>query len=355
MVESLYSDFDADLTIRPANSKTFYEKELNLETIAKSQGVITLSKAIEETVVLKHEEKWVNANIIGVDSTFIQIAKLDDHMVDGFPVLENNFKPTGIIGASLLDKLEGYLPPKGGVESILVYGPKRKIKMRLGKSPFNLERLDVIGRMNYNREVNAEFLVVPNNFAKEVLDYNEDEYSALYIDVDNTYDKFEVKDQLQKLVGANFIVKTNDEKNELIFKTSKTERMFVLVTLVFIFILASFNLVSSITMLFVEKKDDLDTLRSMGGNKRFMFNIFFFEGLLISAKGIIIGLVLGYAVCFSQIQFALLQMPNSGGEAFPVVVKLMDLFIILTLVVGLSAIASYFPVKMLIKRNLKVD
>lgn len=355
MVESLYSDFDSDITIRPANSKTFFENELNYKSLTSTEGVITFSKAIEETVVLKHEEKWVNANLIGVDSTFIEISKLENHLVDGFPVLENNLKPTGIIGASLLDKLEGYLPPSGGVESILVYGPKRKIKMRLGKSPFNLERLDIIGRMNYNREVNGEFIVVPNGFAKEVLDYNSDEYSAVYIDVNNSINKFRVRDQLQELVGENFIVKTNDEKNALIFKTSKTERMFVLVTLVFIFILASFNLVSSITMLFVEKKDDLETLRSMGGNRRFIFNIFFLEGLLISAKGIIIGLLLGYGICFSQIYFELLLMPNSGGEAFPVVLKTMDLFIILLLVVGLSAIASYFPVKMLIKRNLKVD
>jgi len=125
--------------------------------------------------------------------------------------------------------------------------------------------------------------------------------------------------------------------------------------LVFIFILASFNLVASITMLFVEKKNDIETLRSMGANRTDLFKIFFFEGLLISFKGIIIGLVLGYAVCAVQLQFSLLQMPNSNGQAFPIVLTITDGVLIVFLVSLLSTLASYFPVRMLINRNLKKD
>src|SRR5690606_5810341 len=97
------------------------------------------------------------------------------------------------------------------------------------------------------------------------------------------------KQAIQKKVGNDFVVKTNYEKNELIYKTSKSEKIIVLIILLFIFILAAFNLVASLTMLFVEKLENIKTMIGYGANSRFIFKIFFFEGLLISAKGILIG------------------------------------------------------------------
>ena len=121
--------------------------------------------------------------------------------------------------------------------------------------------------------------------------------------------------------------------------------------LVFIFILAAFNLIASITMLFVEKKEDIHILKSMGADGKLIFRIFFYEGLLIAAKGIVFGLILGYGVCFLQLQFGLLEMPNSFGEVFPIMLTVKDGLLILFLVSSLSFLASYFPVKMLLKRN----
>lgn len=355
MVESLYSDFDSDITIRSTHSKTFFEKQIPFDKIKKTDGVALISKAVEETVVLKHEKKWVNAQLTGIDSTFLEISHMKNHMVDGYPTLRENKENVGIIGATLLDKLEGYIPQSIGKETIIIYGSKRDMKMRIGKNPFNMHVIPLAGRMNFNREVNAEHLIIPISTAQNVLGYSADELSAIYISVENVEEKETVKNELQKLLGKQFVVKTNYEKNALIFQTSKTERIIVLIILVFIFILASFNLVASITMLFVEKKNDIETLRSMGANRKDLFKIFFFEGLLISSKGIIIGLLIGYAICISQLQLALLQMPNSNGEAFPIVLTFSDGFLIVFLVSLLSTIASYLPVRMLIKRNIKKE
>jgi lipoprotein-releasing system permease protein len=104
-------------------------------------------------------------------------------------------------------------------------------------------------------------------------------------------------------------------------------------------------------MLFVEKKEDISILKSMGADGQLIFRIFFYEGLLIAAKGIVFGLLLGYTVCVLQLQFGLLEMPNSYGEIFPIVLTLADGLMILFLVSILSFFASYFPVKMLLKRN----
>ena len=351
MIEKLYSDFDSPISIRSTNTKTFFENEIDFQKLASTAGVKQYSKVTEETVVLKHEDKWANAKLIGVDSTFLSISRMSSHMVDGFPALYENGEPTSIIGATLLDNLRGYIPQAYGQETIVVYGPKRDMKMSVGKNPFHTQVVPVIGRMNFNREVNAETLVVPIELSRELLGYSLNELSAIYLDVNNLKDKKSIKEVLQKQVGSNFKVKTNDEKNELIFQTSKTERLIVIVILVFIFILASFNLVSSLTMLFVEKKEDIHILKSMGADTKLIFRIFFYEGLLIALKGIVFGLILGYGVCLIQLKFGLLVMPNSYGEVFPIVITLFDGLLIVFLVSTLSFFASYFPVKMLMKRN----
>lgn len=351
MIERLYSDFDAPITIRAATTKTFFENELSLKKISSTKGVQTISRAIEETIVLKHEDKWANAQVYGVDSTFLNMSKISSHMVDGFPALYENNEPVGIIGASLLDKLGGFIPQAYGRESIILYGPKRDLKMSVRKNPFRTKVIPIVGRLNYNREVNAESLVVPIELAQEILGYTANEINAVYVNVKEPSKKHEIKNELQQLLGKKFKVKTNDEKNELIFQTSKTERLIVIIILVFIFILASFNLVASLTMLFVEKKGDIVILKSLGADTPFIFRIFFYEGLLIAAKGIVLGLVVGYLICFLQLQFGLLEMPNSYGDAFPIALRLEDTFLILILVSALSFLASYFPVKMLLKRN----
>ena len=204
--------------------------------------------------------------------------------------------------------------------------------------------------MNYNREVNTEFIVIPIALAKEMLEYEKD-ITSIFIDVAEGYENDFVKEELKVFLGNEFIVKTNYEKNELIYKTSKTEKLIVLIILLFIFILAAFNLVASLTMLFIEKMENIKTMISLGANRKLIFRIFFFEGLMISLKGILIGLVLGYLICLVQIHGNVLQMPNSGGESFPIKILISDSILILILVTSLSLLASYLPVKYLIKRN----
>ena len=147
-------------------------------------------------------------------------------------------------------------------------------------------------------------------------------------------------------------MKTSYEKNELVYKTSKSEKLIVLIILLFIFILAAFNLVASLTVLFVEKLENIKTMLSFGASKKFLFRIFFYEGLLIAGKGILFGVLLGYFVCFLQIQFDFITMPNSGGEPFPIRISLKDGSVIILLVSLLSVILSYLPVKYLIKKNV---
>lgn len=350
MVERLYSAYDAPITIRSAEGKTFLEPTISLEKIRKVEGVARVSRAVEEIVILKNQKKWVNARMVGIDGNFLETCDITHHIVDGYPSLETNGQPNGIIGATLLDKLDGYIPQMGGMEEIQLYTPLREASVSKRKSPFKTAQLAISSRMNYNREVNMQELLVPLTFAREQLGYNND-LSALYIGIQKDADPMEVKERISELVGPKFVVKTAAEKNELIFKTSQSEKRIVIIILVFVFILAAFNLIASLTMLFIEKKDNIRTMSHFGGGQNFVFRIFFYEGLLIAARGIVVGLVLGTAVCLIQVYGKVLQMPNSNGEAFPIEFTVADGLLIVGLVSLLSTLTSFIPVYYLVRKT----
>ncbi|MEX2485685.1 MAG: FtsX-like permease family protein [Brumimicrobium sp.] len=351
MVIKLYSDFDPDITIRSAKAKTFNQNFVDQDEVNSVEGVNYTIRALEEVVILKHEKKWVHAKMIGVDPDFVKMTKMDEHLVDGDPFLYINDVPHAIFGASLLDKLDAYVPMSStNKEQITFHVPLREGKIRPTKKPLSVKLVNVAARMNFNREVNSEKVVVPYDLANELLAYDDD-ITAFYVDVHEDANIKDVKSEVQKLLGDDFEVKTSFEKNELIFKTSQSERLIVYFILVFIFILSSFNLIASIAMLFVEKKDDISTLYSFGADKRTIFNIFFYEGLMISGRGILIGLFVGYLVCFVQIYIGVLGMPSAPGESFPMKTTWTDAFFIVLSVSVLGFLVSYLPTKLLVRRH----
>ena len=353
MIANLYSEFDTDLTVRVEKGKSFHENRIDLDAIAKLDGVADISRVVEEVVILKRDKKWVSANLLGVEPVFLEMTHTKNHIGEGAAILEEKGKPRGIIGVGVLSALEGYIPKEVGNESVVCYVPKRDARIGPRKSPFEQEKIVLSGSMSYNREVSSQFLIVPFELAKKLMGF-ESEVSAIYIDAKKGADNAVLKEEVQQLVGKDFRVKTSYEKNELIYKTSQSERVIVLIILLFIFVLAAFNLVASLTMLFVEKLENMKTMVSFGTPRNYLFRIFFVEGLLISGKGIFIGLFLGYAVCIAQMQLSLLKMPNSNGEAFPISFSVADGFLIFGLVSLLSVLFSYFPVKYLIRRNIPV-
>lgn len=349
MVEKLYTDFDSELIIRSTKGKTFDTSTLPISKLSKIEGVKHTSKAIEEIVVLRNEKKWVNAKMIGVENSFLQMADVPKHMVDGFPALQDKEIPLGLIGAHLLQKLNGYIPTNTGYETILCYFPKRDAKVSRTSNPFRSQSISLAGRINYNKEINEETILLPISLASSMLSY-ENDITALYISTDKNSKLEKLRDKIQTSIGPTFQVKTHLEKNELIYKTSKSEKMIVIAILVFIFILAAFNLVASLTMLYIEKKKNILTLESLGANEKFIFNIFFYEGLLIAFKGIVIGLLLGISICMLQMFGNLILLPNTT-DAFPISLKITDILFVLFTVSLLSTIASYLPVKYLVYKN----
>lgn len=347
MVERLYSDFDTDISIAPVNRKTFLLSEIDTVQLKQITGVNSVIPAVEEMVVLKHEKKWANAKLLGLDEDFLKVSSMPGHIVDGFSALQEKGEVRLLVGASLLDQLEGFVPSLG-YEELMVYAPKRDMKMRFGKSPFKTKRYKISGRFNFNREVNSQFALLPLKEAQRLLGMT-GECTHLFIDHDSSVEGEHLAMELQKVLGKDFSVQTRYQKNALIYKTSQSEKMIVMVILIFVFVIAAFTLVAALTMLYIEKKGNFYTLRAFGASDSFLLRILLLEGLIIAGRGVLFGLLIGYAVCFGQLFFEWLQMPNSNGEPFPIRLKWTDAVFIFSTVSVLSFASAYLPSKFLMR------
>ncbi|MCC5922821.1 MAG: ABC transporter permease [Crocinitomicaceae bacterium] len=355
MVTQMYSKFDPPLSIRYKSSKSFPEKIIPIDQISQIAGVQQVSRAVEEVVILQRgKDKTAHAIMLGVDENFIDVIDLHNHLLDGTPSLfssENN--PQAIFGIQLLNRLDAYISNSlENKDFVTFHVPLRDGKLRPGMSPFTSSRILVGGAINYNREVNTGYVLLPFEKAREMLQYDK-EITALFIDVAPKFNLQSVQQEVAAIVGGEFEVKTNLQKNELIFKTSQSEKLIVIFILVFIFLLSAINLIAAVIMLFVAKRQDLRTLDAMGLPRNKMTKIFFYQGLFINMQGLLIGIILGYTVVFMQLKFGLLQMPGAPQDFFPVEPTITDGFLIVALIALLGLLISYFPPKLLVNSLFK--
>lgn len=347
MISKLYTSFDAPITIQHQTRKTFFLRQIDLNQLQKTKGVQSYSKELEELVVLRKNQRWINANMHAVDAEFIRQAKVNMHLINqvGTPFL--NQANYVFLGADIFSKLK--LGLGSTQNNIQIYAPKRAMRMKFGKTPFHIQQIEVAGALNYNQELNSNALLWNYDAATELFG-QEGSATRLHVYPERNADLDEVISALKAQLGADFLVRTQLEKNELIYKTSRSERLVVFIILLFVFVLASFNLIATLTMLIHEKQANLQILKAIGMTQQNRFQIFFFEGLLLSFLGILIGLVFGLIICWSQQYFGWLIVPGANVP-FPIVFKLADFSSILFASSALAFLFTYFPVRFLLRRS----
>ena len=350
MISELYTEFDQGVTITPSKGKTIFETQVPWTKLAKIDGIFRMSKGIEETVILRNEEKWVNATILGVEPQFLEMINIHnkDHLIMGRALLPGNNQEQndfGLIGAGLANNL-ALRNIKTEPDNIIIYAPKNDLKLKFGKNPFFQTAFNVTGVINYNKETNDAFVVANLSFVKNLLNL-EGQITHIYIQPKSTIKNETLKLQIQELIGPNFVVKTNAQKNELIYKTSKSEKLIVLIILLFIFLLAAFNLVASITMIYLEKKDGVSVLKSIGLSKTSIFKVFFLEGVLIAGTGILLGFFLGLGICLAQLKYTIITIPGAGIP-FPVEVKITEILSVLIVLIITATAFSFFTARYLV-------
>lgn len=353
LVSTLYTTFESDIKIESVKSKTF-DRNLIDRNIYEVGGLKDYTEVIEEIAIFRHEEQFQIGILKGVEDPFLRMSEMSGHMEDGPADLGEPGYPLGLVGVQALQNLNALIYDSfGPVESFTIYTPNRGEEIsRTNLNAFSTSQIPIVGTFSFNNDVDQEMLVIPIDYAAEIMDYKE-QITSIEMTFDESVDLDNKKLELQSILGEDFKIVTRMERNKLINQTSKTEKWITTLLLAFIFFLATFNMVASITMLVLEKRDNLQTLRAMGAKTAQLHRIFFYEGLLITGFGLIIGLILGYFICWLQIQFGFIGMDGGHSAQFPVAIKIEDLFLILGITTIFGTLAAFLPSKFLIKRIVR--
>lgn len=352
LVISIFSEFEADIKITSSKTKSFDPKYVP-DAVYQNEGIINYTHVIEEIAIIKNYEQFIIGKVKGVEPTYLEMCEMDEHMIDGEMALEDQYGPLGLIGINALQQLDGFIYQVGGqLENFTIYAPNKNERIRRNNlEAFTTAQIPIIGTFSFNNKVDEEYLVVPLSYAADIFDYD-NLVTGIEIKYEEGTDLIEKKKELATICGDSFEVESALERNQLIYQTSQSERWITVLLLSFIFFLSTFNMIASITMLIIEKQQNLKTLYAMGARKNQLEKIFFFEGLLINGLGMIFGLVLGYLICYLQIQFGFVSMEGGMVESYPISFKFTDLLLILTISIIFGTLSAYLPSKFLVKRTL---
>lgn len=330
-------------------------KDFSADKLMDISGVNKIAPVVEEDALFKYRDQQFIGRIKGLPEGYREISQLDTMLIDGTFVLQEGNANFAVSGAGVAWYLNLNLNDVRHLLSIFV--PKRGNASSFQfESAFNNEVIHPSGIFSVQQEFDEKYVLVPLRFARKLLDYT-DEATAVEVFLDKTSDVDAIQEEIKEILGDDFIVKNRFEQNEALYKVMRSEKTAIFLILVFILILASFNMIGSISILIVEKLKDIAILRSMGANKKLTERIFLIEGIMISLFGGIIGLVLGFMLLYLQQEFGLLKLGSGDGfiiDAYPVKMKAPEFIGVFLVVQVIGLIATLYPVKYLFRKEVAV-
>lgn len=354
LVKTLYNSFDPDIEIALQHGKTFEVNDNVLTEIKKIDGIKHVSYTIEENALLKYKDKQCIATIKGVSPEFAEMTQFDTLVRNGEFLLEDGSQHYAVVGRGIAYLLE--LEYNDVFSPMSVYVPKRgtTINTLNPDEGFNERKTYASGVFSINDDFDFKYVILPLKFVQELLD-KPNEISAIEIGLMPDANISSVQHEIEKITGEKFLVRNKDQQNEVLFKTLKSEKLWTFIILVFILIIATFNVVGSLTMLMIEKKKDMVILRDMGADKKLLRRIFLWEGIFITLVGSTAGLLFGMLLCWMQLQFGFIQF-NEGYvvDAYPVILQATDFLMVFVTVMIIGLFAAWYPVKWFVNKNLKV-
>lgn len=354
LIGMFYSDFDPDFKITSVEGKMFDPQSIDIEQIKSLPDVISYAEVIEEVAMLRYGKRQYAATIKGVPDNYPDYTNIDKLLIEGEYYLEKggiNYTVVGRgiannlgLGISFLDPLHLYVPKKGKQVSL---NPTRA---------FNHSYLYPSAVFAVLEDVDAKYMLVSKDFAARLFE-SKDNISAIELAISDDADIDDIQYKLKEILGDGFHVKNKEQQHDLVFKTMKSEKWAVYFILVFILLLASGNMIGNLTMLYIDKKEDIVILESMGLPTKNINRIFLYEGWLISLAGGVLGTILGVIVCWLQITFELVKLPGAGESfvisAYPVHIIFTDIILAFSAVVVIGFIASWYPVKFMSNKQVK--
>ena len=354
VVKSLFNAYDPDIKIAAVEGKTFIPDESATQAISELPGVVAMSKVLEENVLLLYGDKQHIATIKGVDDAYLEVSGIDSMIYDGSMKLKDRNRSYAVVGQGVAYNLRIGL---SFVDPLFVYTIDRKARINMAQPEESIRRAFIYpsGIFSIEQDFDTRYVITSLEFVRELLSYDH-EVSFLEVKLDPRFPADRVQEEIIAIMGEHYSVKNSQQQNELFYRVMKSEKWAIFLILTFILIIASFNIIGSLSMLIIDKKSDIMTLRNMGANNRLIERIFLMEGWLISLIGSVIGMALGIAISWIQQRFGLIKLTGSGTfviDAYPVQIEIPDICLIWATVLFIGLIAARYPVKQISRKYLR--
>ncbi len=353
LLTSMYNAFDPELKISLTEGKVFNpHTSQKLDQIRLLDDVEAVSETLEENALVRYDEQQYIAVIKGVDSNFSEVSGIDTMLVAGDYLLKKGERDFAVVGRGVAMYLSLNI---NFMDPLMIYVPKRTGSMGLNpQAAFQKDFLFPSGVFGVQAEFDSRYILLPLDFTRNLLQY-EEEVSALEVKLKPGANLKASQNRVQELMGPGFKVENREQQHAVFYKVMKSEKFYITLILSFILVIASFNIIGSLTMLIIEKKQDIFILRSMGTTMKRVRHIFFLEGWMITIVGAVLGLALGLLICWLQIQFGLVKLQGSGSfivDAYPVAVHAENILLITGIVLLIGFLAAWYPVRYITRRYL---
>ena len=346
LIKSMMSNVEPDLLITPATGKVFVPKGEVYDWIYEQESVTNMCSVLQEQVFISYDGQQGLAQVKGVDWIYEGESPIRNHLREGSFTLHRGDVPLAAVGAGLAYKMG--ISPRF-LSPIEIYFPTRTGRISMANPAASLLSIDVWPSCTFsvNSDVDSKLMIIPIEKMRELLEY-EDEVSAIEIRVAEGTSSKEIvllQKEIAERLGPSFKVKNRFQQNESLYKMMKYEKASIYMILIFIIIIIAFNIFGSLSMLIIEKKDDIQTLSNLGAKKQLIKQIFVLEGWMISLVGLFVGLVIGIGFALLQQYFGFIKMPgNFIVQAYPVILSAWDILITVAGVATIGYLIALLPV-----------
>ena len=352
LVEHMFSEFDPEIRITPAQGKSFRLDTLPVQQALALPFVQAASQVVEETALVRYKDHQQPARIMGVDTVFQHITHIDSILSDGyFSVYDGAFERC-VMGRGLAAQIGINAHFVGAVH---IYAPKRleRVNMLRPDDAFLHETAFMAGTFAVNQTTyDDQLLIVSLPLARRLFQYDTLTVTSLELQLasDSRLSARQMKTQLRNCLGDGYIVADRYEQQADFFRILKIEKLLTALLLAFILLIACFNVIGSLSMLIIDKQEDIRILQHLGANNQTIRRTFLYEGWLITTLGALFGLLIGLAVCLLQQHYGLLKL-GSGADyvisAYPVLVQAGDVLAVAAIVLLMGFLAAYYATRSL--------
>lgn len=357
MVADLFTSFDPELKVIPVQGKYMAADEEELEQLRKNEDIAVLTEVIEDNALLTVNNRQMMVTVKGVGDNFQQLTNIDDILVgDGTYELEADVIDYGICGLALLNQL--------GVTAdcrapFYLYAPRKGEGVDMTDPLENLNQEELfspnVAFMVKQNKYDSSYIITSISLARRLFE-KQGYVTAIELKFKDGVSISRAKADIEKVLGTKYKVLDRYEQQEDTFKIMKVEKLISYVFLTFILLIACFNIIGSLSMLIIDKKQDVITLRNLGASDSMIRGIYLFEGRMISVIGAVIGITLGVGLCLVQQYYKVVKFGSDEGtyiiDTYPVSVHATDIVLVLVTVIVIGFLAVWYPVRQMSRKYL---